>query len=467
MVDANLPKNGLALFKTAVTKWLSDMTNIIKVFGLSLLSLLSQTAFCQNLSTLYQSAQKNNQQWASVQYQYLANRTNYDLAKGDLLPQIGLQGGIKQNHFYPKSDNLANSHTTTTQVGVGLRQALFRTDKVKTLQKAEISQIISDIELLKQQQQLAEQVVKAYFNVLKAQAIHDSLQVEYTALQAQYEMMQARLAQGVVARVDTEESKAQLQSVHAQLANNDVAILNAKQQLSLLTGEVIEQIAPLKTTFNSELVAPKSLENYLNLAKAENFDLLIAQQQVALARANQDYLKSHLFPKVDFVADIGWQDNNHHALAGNRGINYGVGVELELPFYTGGRTLKGLEQGALQTEASISQLKFINQQVLTQTSQAYLNVMAQKATIAAQQSAVHANEQVAKATQTGYDLGVRSMVDNLLAQRQYYTAKRGLIGAYFDYLTAYVDLQRATAGLTDVRIDEINELLLDDNVSQK
>lgn len=436
------------------------MANFLKQLGIVCILVISNTAFCQNLSQLYQSAQHSNQNWLGQQYDYLGKSIDESLALGDLLPQIGLQGGVKQNHFYP-NNRQPNQHSTSSQVGIGLRQALLRYDKTQNLQKAKIAQDIHEITLLKQRQQLAEQVLKAYLAVLKNQAIADSLQVEYTALKAQHDMMQARLEQGVVARVDTQESHARLQTVQALLVNNDVAILTAKQQLSLLTGQVIDEIAPLKTPLNTELVAPKSLEQYLNLAKNNNFDLQLAQQQVMLARANQNYLKSHLLPKLDLVADIGWQDSTNNT--GANGVNYGVGVELQLPLYTGGRTLKGLEQGAYQTESVISQLNFVQQQIITQTSQAYLNVMAQKNTISAQQVAVNANEQVANASKTGYELGVRSMVDNLLAQRQYHNAKRELIVAYFDYLYAYADLQIATGQLSD-SIETINNLLEDNHL---
>lgn len=441
------------------------MRNLLKIFYVVLMVATTSTTSAHNLLTLYQQAQQHNQHWASQQYDYLANRVNEDLARGDLLPQIGLQGSVKQNHFYPTSNGIANSHATTSQVGIGLRQALFRSDKQQTLAKAEVSQDIFEIQLLKQQQQLAEQVVRAYLSVLKAEAMDESLQMEYTALKTQHDMMQARLAQGVVAQVDTKEAFAQLQNVQALLANNDVAILNAKQQLSLLTNASIDKISPLKDELDTNLVEPKSLELYLNLAKEENFDILLAKHQVMLAQANQNYLKSHLYPKVDLVADVAWQDNNHPALANNKGVNYGIGIELELPLYTGGRTLKGLQQGAFQAESAMSQLKFAYQQVMTQTSQAYLNVMAQKTTITAQRIAVNANQQVAIATQTGYDLGMRSMVDTLLAQRQFYNAKRQLINAYFDYLNAYVDLQIATGQLND-NIEKMNNLLKDHHLSE-
>ena len=97
---------------------------------------------------------------------------------------------------------------------------------------------------------------------------------------------------------------------------------------------------------------------------------------------------------------------------------------------------------------------------MTQTSQAYLNLIAQRATIKAQQVAVEANRRVAQASKTGYDLGVRSMVDTLLAERQYHAAKRDLINAYFDYLNAYIDLQKAAGNLTDETVKVLDNQLM-------
>ncbi|WP_290000184.1 TolC family protein [Faucicola atlantae] len=64
-----------------------------------------------------------------------------------------------------------------------------------------------------------------------------------------------------------------------------------------------------------------------------------------------------------------------------------------------------------------------------------------------------------KYSQTGYDLGMRSMVDTLLAQRQYYAARRDWLNAHFDYLVAYVDLQKATGRLGDDTVKTLDNLL--------
>ena len=318
----------------------------------------------------------------------------------------------------------------------------------------------NDIQLLQQHQQLIEQISKAYLNVLRAEAMTDSLNAEFTALKAQSDMMQARLAQGVAARVDTEESRARLESVSASIANNDVAIVNAKQQLSLLTGQPINQLDSIKLPPDLNLVASQSIENWMQQSQNNNLDIQLAQTQVAIANKQVDYLKANTYPRVDLVGNVGWQDYTHNNQSAIGGTNYSFGVEVDFPFYTGGRTRAGVEQGNLQAQAAKSRLAYVYQAAMTQTSQAYLNLVAQRATIKAQQTAVDANRRVAQASKTGYDLGVRSMVDTLLAERQYHVAKRDLINAYFDYLNAYIDLQKAAGNLTDDTVKVLDNQLI-------
>lgn len=431
---------------------------LFKLLPLSIIFIF-QNAHAKDLWELYKSAERTNGNWAGQQYDYLANQKNEKIAKGDLFPQIGLQGSVKHDTFYPKEDNLPDIGTTTKQVGIGLRQALFRADKWATYEKAKIASQLNELQLLQQHQQFTEQVIKAYLGALQAEAMTESLTAEYNALKAQDEMMQAKLQQGVVARVDTEEARARLASVQASRYNNEVTIMNAKQQLALLTGQNVEHLDKLKMPFNYNLVSPNSVDNWLQQAQNNSLELQLAQTQVALARKQEAELKANIYPKVDLVGNAAWQDYNTKNPTAQSGTDYSVGVEVDFPLFTGGRTKTALEQGALQTQASLSRLGFAQQNALNQATQAYLNVMAQRAAISAQEVAVQANAKVADASKTGYSLGMRSMVDNLLAQRQYYAARRELITAYFNYLNAYVDLQKATGNLNDQTVQVIDNQL--------
>ena len=76
-----------------------------------------------------------------------------------MLPQVGLQGSVKHNQFYPKDDNIRIRGNTASQIGIGLRQALFRADKWANYEKP-CSPVANDIQLPQQHQQLIEQISK-------------------------------------------------------------------------------------------------------------------------------------------------------------------------------------------------------------------------------------------------------------------------------------------------------------------
>ncbi len=226
-----------------------------------------------------------------------------------------------------------------------------------------------------------------------------------------------------------------------------------------MTGQPINDLDQLKQPINTELVAASSIESWLTQAQTNNIDVQLAQTNLAIANKQVDFLKANLYPKVDLVGNVGWQTNTNNGPTYADGTNYSIGMEMDWPLYTGGRTSAGLDQGRLQAQASQSRLAYVYQVAMTQASQAYLNLVGQKATIKAQQTAVEANAKVAQASKVGYDLGVRSMVDTLLAERQYYAARRDLISAYFDYLNAYVDLQKASGNLSANTVRVIDSLL--------
>ena len=263
----------LPLVKAMTNRWLLA----------ALCTAVSSPVLANDLWTLYQSAQQKNGNWSAQQYEYLANKKNTQLAYGDMLPQVGVQGSLKRSHFYPSDDNIPDVGNGSGQVGIGFRQALYRADKWATYEKAVLADQASRLQLQQQSQQLTEQIIKAYLNVLRAEAVTESLNAEYTAIKAQDTMMQARLAEGVVARVDTEETRARLESVVALIANNDVAILTAKQQLSLLTGQPINDLDQLKQPINTKLVAASSIESWLTQAQTNNIDVQLAQTNLAIA----------------------------------------------------------------------------------------------------------------------------------------------------------------------------------------
>jgi len=66
-------------------------------------------------------------------------------------------------------------------------------------------------------------------------------------------------------------------------------------------------------------------------------------------------------------------------------------------------------------------------------------------------------------TNLGYEVGVRTSVDVLNAQQQYYSTKRDLLESRYNYLLSAIKLKSATGLLNEADLAEVNQQLLANN----
>ncbi len=69
-----------------------------------------------------------------------------------------------------------------------------------------------------------------------------------------------------------------------------------------------------------------------------------------------------------------------------------------------------------------------------------------------------------EATQSGYEVGTRNLVEVLLAQRNLYQARRNYSDALYDYVIDTVKLREVAGMLTPADVQEIDKWLLKDKL---
>ena len=95
------------------------------------------------------------------------------------------------------------------------------------------------------------------------------------------------------------------------------------------------------------------------------------------------------------------------------------------------------------------------------TKSAYLGMTNGAATIAALEQALISTQSQLDATKTGQQVGVRTNVDVLNAQQQYYEARFNLQKARYVYLMASLNLAAASGDLTEAHLEGINKQLVE------
>jgi outer membrane protein len=136
-------------------------------------------------------------------------------------------------------------------------------------------------------------------------------------------------------------------------------------------------------------------------------------------------------------------------------INSGViGLELNLTLYTGGAVSSKVEQAKLNYVAAGEALENAHRTVQTALYSQYNNINASIGTVAAYAQTVTSAQSALDATESGYDVGTRTIVDVLDATDKLYNAKSNLASARYNYILSWLNL-RFTSGLLseeDVKI---------------
>lgn len=420
---------------------------------------VSTLGFAQDLLETYRQALAHDPSWQVTVNQYLADQQQERLALGGLLPTVGLSGAINRNRFQsdnPQSNMLLgqpvnSSASTTRQAALAIRQPLFRMDLWQQYQQAKVATSLNDSRFISDQQNFILRVAEAYFEVLRAQNLIGTLNAEVTALQRQMNMMQARFKEGVVARTDVSEAAAQYQNAVANRIAGDNQVINAQENLAIILGTTPQNLAPLSNDFEAQSPVPNQMQAWVDLAKQKNPQLSQARLQYQIAEKNRKIQQSGYYPQLDVVAQTGWNKQTPDSLISNNGRSSAIGLELNLPLYRGGRTQTAVTQASYQAIAARDQIDVAERQVTGSVRSSFINLNTDRARIEARQQALQSSRLVAQSSQAGYDLGLRTMVDVLLAQRNSFAAEQDYINARYDYVMNMLRLKHA-AGQLDIDV---------------
>lgn len=397
-------------------------------------------------------AVQNDPAWQASINSYLADQQGEAIAKSALRPNINAQLSLNRNRFDPEQEYAPTLSYTQGQAGVVGRQPLYRPDLTARVRQARAAARLSDSSLARDQQNQQLQVAQAYLQVSQALDQQALLRAEVESLQRQYAAMQARNKVGVVARVEVSEALAQLQAAQANQQAVQSAITTAQAQLAQFIGPIEEPIERLSTRANLDGRLPQ-----LNWANAERDHPLLesARRRLALAEANVDVARRSDSPQLDAVGRWSHTSTDPKGYA-NAGQSFSAGIELNLPLWLGGTPRLQTRQVELQRDAARDQLRATELQLRTQFDANLRNLSNDQTLIRAREQAVASGDEVNRATEAGYNLGMRTQLDLLQARRNALAARQQLSEARHQYVRNYLNAQASQGSLNRVVLQEVN-----------
>ncbi|MDD2841833.1 MAG: TolC family outer membrane protein, partial [Tolumonas sp.] len=390
---------------------------LMKKSLLSVLILLSMSplAYAESLLDIYHQAQGKDPQLQQTQAQRDAAFEKINEADAAKLPQIGLSATTG----YQKTNRDDQQTARTAGAGLSLTQALFRESVWMNSDITSKQAMSSDVALNIEKQGLMLRTAQAYFSVLAAQ---DSL--EYTnanekALQRQLDETQQRFNVGMTAITDVQEAKAAHDLAVADSINAQNTLANSFESLRQITGNEHRFLDVLNTERFSPSPMAQSADQWLK--DAQDHSLTLNQLRISkdVAKQQIDLAKAGHMPTLDLKlgANSNYTNYEKNTTSKEDGtLNEGtIGLQFNLPLYSGGATQSQVKQAQFNYVAASENLEKTYRSMQADLYKNYNNVFASIGTIKAYQQSVVSADSALTATQAGYHVGTRTIVDVLNA----------------------------------------------------
>ncbi|MFC4159994.1 TolC family outer membrane protein [Chitinimonas lacunae] len=419
--------------------------------------LAGAAATAADLQTAYREAKKYDATYAAAQAALRAGVEGRDQARAEWLPKVSVSAGVAQSENQqadPRTGQLKSA--TGANYKIGLSQPIYDVRASVGSAKLNESARLAEVQFQAAEQDLAVRVAQAYFDVLYAQDSVEFVRAQKDAVSQQLAQAKKSFEVGVATITDTHEAQARYDAITAAeiAALNDLLVKQSAFQL--LTGLSADGLTPLSSRLQATPPQPNDVSAWVSEAEAKSQQIDAKRGALALATADIDLYRAARQPIVGLEAGFG---DGMSRIGGHNYNSKGsgsVGINLTIPVYTGGATSSKLRETIARRDQAQSDLEATRREVVLKTRQAFLGVQSGAAQIRALEQALVSTQSSLDSTRLGKDVGVRTTLDLLNAQQQYYSTRRDLARARYDYLLNRLRLKQAVGDLAERDVELLN-----------
>ena len=424
----------------------------------------------ESLQDIYELALENDAQLRAEEAQYRANLEVEKLGLSALLPQLNANYSINNRDTDTKGnsievspeggltpiDTFTNTDLDTDGYEVRVDQALFDLPAWFTFQSGKEFSKQAEATFAANQQNLIVRVTEAYLLVLRAQDNLEASKAQERAFERQLEQTQQRFEVGLIAITDVYEAQAafDLSRVNRIVDENNVAV--ALERLSLLTGQNHSNLHVLKEDFEIGPPTPTDRSAWVEFALENNLSLAAARYAEEAARQRAKANQMEHAPRVsggysysDFSTDgdLSRRPATEFDVPPDQDQEQEIWqIRVDVPLYSGGAISANRRQAAQEFNASREQRINLSRNTVTEARSRHMTVMSDVQRVAARKQSIVSSRSALDATQAGYEVGTRNVVDVLNAQNTLFAAQRDYANSRYDYIINLLRLKE-NAGL--------------------
>ncbi len=441
---------------------------------------LAQPLRAEDLLQSYELARASDPQLQIVDAQRKTAAEGIVQARSALLPQINATAGYQhsKNNFPlkdPISRVVVGSGTGTTNAnsyGASLNQTIYDHANYTRLNAAKAQALSVDATYLAAEQTLLVRVATAYFQVLTAQDSLQSSQAEEKAVGRQLEQAEQRYNVGLTAITDVHEARARHDGSVASAILSENALDDAKAALTELTGKTVDSVVTVRAEIPLVPPAPADWQTWVDSAMQHSPTLAARRNDAAASEAQIATAKAARYPTIS--SSFNYNNNGSRStsdLSPRNGAPGGsvsstddsdgstIGINLNIPLFSGFNVSSRIRQAVLDSEVAKDRLEQERRTITRATRNAYRSVIAGVSEVGARKQALVSAKSALEATEAGFEVGTRTIVDVLLSQQVLFQAQRDYSQARHNFLVNGLRLKSSAGTITVEDLKAVNALL--------
>lgn len=379
-----------------------------------------------------------------------------------LLPTLSITGNLNRNSLLTKTSPIIgltgqNVGFWDSSASVNLQQPIYRHEFWVQLSQADNQIAQAEATYAAEQQNVALRTAQAYFDVLLAQDGVEFALAEKQSIERQLEQAKARFEVGLIAITDVNEAQAGFDLARANVIKAENELDNAREALREIIGEFDESLSGLASEIPLNRPEPANIEDWNKRAQENNLNIIAARNRSEQAKKGIDLQFAGHLPSIDLVGSAAFTDTNRP-----RGISTEgqiIGMQVTVPLYQGGAVNSRVRQARYEFEAALENLDTQRRSVTRQVKDAYRRILSSIGQVDAYKAAVVSAQSALEATEAGFEVGTRTMVDVLVEQRNLYRAKLDYARARYEYVVSSLSLKQASSLLGRGDMELVNRWL--------
>ncbi|HLT04330.1 MAG TPA: TolC family outer membrane protein [Pseudomonas sp.] len=433
---------------------------------------LAQETLGSDLLSVYRQALENNADLAAARARYQAAQERIPQARAGLLPQLTAGAQLADVGIdVDTSDGSRSLSRSSLVYQATLSQPLFRADRWFQLQAAQASGEQAALEFSASQQELIFRSAEAYFAVLRTQDALAAVKAEEAALKRQLDQANERFEVGLSDRTDVLQARAGYDSARAGRLLVERQVRDAFENLEALTARPYQRLDGIRHSLPVLAPVPNDASAWVATAARQNLNLQASQFAVLAAEESLRQRRAGHAPTLDAVAQYQTGDNDGLGFTNTGALPFtytgdasqtSIGLQLNIPLFSGGLTTAQSREARQVLEQVEQQREGLRRQVVQNTRNLFRAVNTDVEQVQARRQAIISSQSALEATEIGYQVGTRNIVDVLDAQRLLYGAVRDYNNARYDYILDNLRLKQVAGTLSPADLQALSAYLQPD-----